>query len=68
MPVIVHIRDAFDDAFDTMHEVGVSAGGVVHCFTGGVNVDEHSTGLHRPISGIVTFKNARALRRCTDDS
>ena len=64
MPVIVHIRDAFDDAFDTMHEVGVSAGGVVHCFTGGVQECRRALdlGLHISISGIVTFKNARALQ------
>jgi len=64
MPVIVHIRDAFDDAFQIMKDVGVSAGGVVHCFTGGIRECERALqlGLYVSISGIVTFKNAKAIQ------
>ena len=63
IPVIVHIRDAFDDALAIMREVGVAAGGVVHCFTGGIEECERALdlGLHISISGIVTFKNAKSL-------
>jgi TatD DNase family protein len=63
-PVIIHIRDAFDDAFEDIASVGVPSGGVVHCFTGGPTECERALGLgmHVSISGIVTFKNAPAIR------
>ncbi len=62
MPAVIHIRDAFDDAFRIMGEVG--AGGVVHCFTGGPAECERALalGFFISLSGIVTFKSAKALR------
>ena len=64
LPVIIHIRDAFDDAFRLIKDVGIPAGGVVHCFTGGPDECARALdlGLHISLSGIVTFKNAKALR------
>ncbi|MFN3200799.1 MAG: TatD family hydrolase [Bradymonadia bacterium] len=64
LPVVIHIRDAFDDAFEILAEVGTPAGGVVHCFTGGPRECERalSLDLHVSISGVVTFKNARDLQ------
>lgn len=64
LPVVIHIRDAFDDAYADIRAVGLPAGGVVHCFTGGPAECEQalSMGLHVSISGIATFKNATALR------
>ena len=63
-PVVVHIRDAFDDAFAAVDDVGLPAGGVVHCFTGDQAAAERAIaqGFHISLSGIVTFKSARALR------
>ncbi|MSP73407.1 MAG: TatD family deoxyribonuclease [Myxococcales bacterium] len=63
-PVVIHIRDAFDDAFADIADVGLPSGGVVHCFTGGPAECETalSLGLHISIPGIVTFKNGEALR------
>ena len=62
MPVVIHIRDAFDDAFRIMEQVG--ARGVVHCFTGGPAECAIALGLgyYISLSGIVTFKSAKALR------
>jgi len=64
LPVVVHIRDAFDDAFELMADVGLPSGGVVHCFTGGPAACERALalGMYVSLSGIVTFKNAKALR------
>ncbi len=65
LPVVVHLRDADDDALAILRSEGVSAaGGVIHCFSGDAAsarafLDE---GLHISFSGIVTFKNADALR------
>ncbi len=63
-PVVVHIRDAFDDAWRLTEEVGLPAGGVVHCFTGGPRECERALelGYHVSLSGMVTFKWASALR------
>ncbi len=63
-PVVVHIRDAFDDAFDDIEAVGVPAGGVVHCFAGGPAECERalSLGLHISISGMVTMSFADPIR------
>ena len=63
-PIIVHIRDAFNDVFELTAEEGIPAGGVVHCFTGGVEECERALalGYHISLSGIVTFKNAKKLQ------
>lgn len=62
-PVVVHIRDAFEDAFRILEAGGVQKG-VVHCFTGGPAECERALalGLYISLSGIVTFKSATALR------
>ena len=66
-PIIIHIRDAFDDAFKIIDEEGLSAGGVVHCFTGGPAECQAALdrGLYISLSGIVTFKSAKGLRAAT---
>jgi TatD DNase family protein len=63
-PVIIHCRDAFDDLFALVGEVGLPAGGVLHCFTGGPAEAERAVamGLHVSFAGILTFKNAEQLR------
>lgn len=64
LPVVVHIRDAFDDAFAAVADIGLPAGGIVHCFTGGPAECERALalGFHISLSGIVSFKSAKALR------
>ena len=64
MPVIIHIRDAFDDAFELMASTQGHLRGIVHCFTGGVVECQRALdlGMHISLSGIVTFRNAHALR------
>jgi len=64
LPVVLHIRDAFEDAFDLVEEVGLPSGGVVHCFTGGPAECERALalGMYISLSGIVTFKTAQTLR------
>ena len=63
-PVVIHIRDAYDDALALVADVGVPAGGVVHCFTAGPAECERALalGLHISIPGIVTFKNGESIR------
>lgn len=68
-PVVVHIRDSFDDALRLTAEANggrglTAAGGVVHCFTGGPEECARALelGYHISLSGVVTFKSAKALR------
>jgi TatD DNase family protein len=64
MPVVVHLREAFDDGFGLMEQHGLAGGGVLHCFTGGPAEAERALemGLHISFSGIVTFPAARPIR------
>ena len=64
-PLIVHMRDAAEDTVRIMQEEGAAeVGGVMHCFTGTWDVAARAIELnfHVSFSGIVTFKNAEALR------
>ncbi len=63
LPMIFHVRDAFDDFFGILDEYeGVR--GLVHCFTAGVpELDQAlDRGLYIALNGIMTFtKEARQL-------
>ena len=64
-PLIIHMRDASEDTLRIMREEGASeVGGVMHCFTGTWDVAQAAIalGFWISFSGIVTFKNAAALR------
>ena len=64
-PLIIHTREAAQDTIRIMHEEGADqAGGVMHCFTESWAVAEAALdlGFYISFSGIVTFKNATALK------
>ena len=64
-PIVVHMRDAADDTVTILKEEGAQAvGGVMHCFTETWEVarDALDLGFHISFSGIVTFKNALAIK------
>jgi TatD DNase family protein len=64
-PVIVHTRDAGQDTLAILREEQASrCGGVIHCFTETMDFAEQALELDFMISfsGIITFKNAGALR------
>ena len=65
LPLSMHVRDAYPEAAQTLHEEGDGqVQGVMHCFTG--SIEDAQTlldlGLFLSLSGIVTFKNAQELR------
>jgi TatD DNase family protein len=66
LPVVLHIRDAHDDAWAVLAEHPARAidPGVVHCFTGTPAEAERwvALGFHVSFSGIATFKKAGDLR------
>ena len=64
-PLIIHTRAAAEDTLSIMREEGAAAvGGVMHCFTETLAVATRAMEMnfHVSFSGIVTFKNAAALR------
>jgi TatD DNase family protein len=64
-PLVIHTRNAAEDTIRIMREEGAAeAGGVMHCFTETWEVAEAAIaeGFHISFSGIVTFKNAVALK------
>ena len=64
-PLVIHTRSAGDDTLSIMREEGAGeAGGVMHCFTETWEVARAALdlGFHISFSGIVTFKNAVALK------
>jgi TatD DNase family protein len=63
-PLIVHMRDAADDTLAILAEEGASTvGGIMHCFTETWDVARRALDLGFLISfsGIVTFRNAKAI-------
>ena len=70
LPVIVHSRDADDDTVALLREAWEEGPftGVIHCFTAGPDLAQAALdlGLYISVAGIVTFKNAEALRRTLD--
>ncbi|OYW39653.1 MAG: DNAase [Hydrogenophilales bacterium 12-61-10] len=64
-PLVIHTRAAADDTLRIMREEKAGeVGGVMHCFTESLAVAEAAIdlGFYISFSGIVTFKNAAALR------
>ena len=64
-PLVIHTREAAADTIRIMEEERAGeAGGVLHCFTESLEFAQAAMkmGFHISFSGIVTFKNARALR------
>jgi TatD DNase family protein len=64
-PLVIHTRSAADDTLRLMREEHAGeVGGVMHCFTETWEVAAAALelGFHISFSGIVTFRNAKALK------
>ena len=64
-PLIIHTRDAQEDTLAILREEKAdNVGGILHCFTESWEMAEQAIamGFYISFSGIVTFKNASALR------
>lgn len=62
LPIVIHNREATADIVDILREEGASeVGGIMHCFSGSVEVAQECVHMNFYISlgGPVTFKNAR---------
>lgn len=66
LPVIIHSRDAAKDTLDIMKaEHNSATGGVIHCFSYGVEMAREylNMGYYIGIGGVLTFKNAKKTDR-----
>ena len=64
-PLVIHTRNAAEDTLRIMQEeCADKVGGVMHCFTESLAVAERAMdmGFYISFSGIVTFKNATAIK------
>lgn len=63
-PVIVHTREARADTLRLLREAALPQAGVLHCFTEDWEMARAALdlGFYISLSGIVTFRNAAALR------
>jgi TatD DNase family protein len=64
-PLVIHTRAAAEDTLAIMRDEGAAeVGGVMHCFTETQDVADAALalGFHISFSGIVTFRNAVALK------
>ena len=64
-PLIIHTRAAQQDTLELLRSEGAAeVGGILHCFTETWDMAEQAIelGFYISFSGIVTFKNATALR------
>jgi TatD DNase family protein len=65
LPLVVHERDAPEETAELLRaEGGCRLSGVIHCFTGDYEAARRylDLGFYLSFTGIVTFKNADALR------
>ncbi len=68
LPINVHSRDASQDTFDMIKKIydeGKYTGGIIHCYSGSLELAREYVrmGYHIGIGGVVTFKNAKVLKR-----
>lgn len=68
LPIVVHSREAARDTFEAIRETHAGkpgfAGGVIHCYSGSVEMAREyiKMGYLIGIGGVITFKNARVLK------
>ena len=62
LPIVIHVRDSFNEAFEIINRLNDEAlRGVFHCFTGNVTDAEkiiNLQGFYLGIGGVSTFKNS----------
>ena len=64
MPIVIHNRDAYRDILPILEARQGRIRGVLHCFTGDVELMHRSLaiGFHIGIGGIVTYPNAKEVQ------
>ncbi|MFN8092829.1 MAG: TatD family hydrolase [Vicinamibacteria bacterium] len=71
LPVVVHTREADEETCDILEEEKAGeAGGVIHCFTGGLELARRSLalGFCLSFSGIVAFPRAAVIQQVAKEA
>ncbi len=71
LPVVIHSRDAVRDTFEIMKkEHACLTPGVIHCFSASPEMAREyvKLGYYLGIGGVVTFKNAKALKKVVEET
>jgi TatD DNase family protein len=66
LPIVVHTREADEETATILEEEGAAeVGGVIHCFTGGLELARRSLdlGFYISFSGIVAFPRAEIIQQ-----
>jgi TatD DNase family protein len=68
LPVEIHTRDAESDTVELLRPFKGQVKGIIHCFTGSAWLAQQclDLGYDISLSGVVTFKNAEALRKIAE--
>lgn len=68
LPVIIHSREAAADTLEIMKEHAKGLPGVIHCFSGSVEMAQEyvKMGFYIGVGGVVTFKNGRKLKEVVE--
>ncbi|WPM06104.1 TatD family hydrolase [Borreliella sinica] len=63
-PVILHIRDAYEDVYNVIRSLNFLNRGILHCYSGTYEYAKKfiDLGFKVSFSGNITFKNAESLR------
>jgi len=61
LPIVVHMRDSIHDTYEMLREEGKGLSGVLHCYSGDVEMMHKflDLGFYIGLDGPVTYKNAR---------
>lgn len=64
LPIIVHAREATEEAFELIKEINPDRRGVIHCFSSSLEMAKRyiDMGYYIGIGGVVTFKNSKTLK------
>lgn len=64
LPVVIHVREAMDDAIKIVEKCAGRVRGVFHCFPGTTDQARQviDLGFHISVNGIMTYKNAKMAR------
>lgn len=64
LPVIIHSREAYEDTFNILNEFKGKVIGVMHCYSGSIEMAKRylSLGYYISFAGVITFKNAKKIK------
>jgi TatD DNase family protein len=63
LPVVIHVRDAYQETYDLLSKYAGDVQGIMHCWSGSTEMARRylDLGFHISIAGPVTYRSARKL-------